>query len=51
MGIRRQAYEWRNVIPTYSDNQSRYNRDPYVIGHPVLDLNLFNNLKYLLFVS
>jgi len=39
MAVRRQAYEWRNVIPTYSDNQSRYNRDPYVIGHPVLDCN------------
>ncbi len=44
MAVRRQAFEWRNVIPSYvssSNRQRLYEGDPSVIGHPVLDCNPF----------
>tara|TARA_B100000902_G_scaffold380403_1_gene415779 strand:- start:3545 stop:4519 length:975 start_codon:yes stop_codon:yes gene_type:complete len=39
MAVRRQAFEWRNVIPCYNDSQTLYTTLPYVLGHPVLDCN------------
>ncbi|MBP98859.1 hypothetical protein CMK18_23160 [Candidatus Poribacteria bacterium] len=40
MAVRRQAYEWRNVIPCYNDSPLYYDlSESYVVGHPVLDCN------------
>ena len=45
MAVTRQAFEWRNVIPSFvtaATRQNLYEGDPSVIGHPILDCNPFS---------